>query len=354
MSFNLKQEEIEVVRALQNKGLSLPEATLAVIMFTREHARPESELINIVGQYPSLEDGHQAAHTITILKDMGWLIVNEFFGQRLTQAAPNLQGQMSQKIGNPGLIERLVLLRSQLALVPYIRALGPMNENVFGTFLDLLRSAQREICLPMLVTAPYHSTADILKERAHRGVRVRILLASPKVAIKLRGGTVAVRAYEAIEGWTKIAQGIPNIEIRIAHIPEDMHFATSWTLDGRLLRFDIYDPSRQRSLGGYMIEVESPPGLELNLVTLFQERFELAWNRAQPIHTSGRTRWFLKKHWQWAAFMATALIAIVLGASLQTPVWSEIVASVSATFLFNALIASWPTIRFAIRRRLND
>lgn len=355
MSFNLKKEELEVVRELQHKGrLSLPAATLAVVMFTRGHARPESELINIIGQYPNLEDGHTAAQTIATLKDMNWLVVNEMFDQRLTQAAPDLQEQMSQKIGNPDLIEQLVLLRSHLTLAPHIRALGPMNEKVFGTFLDLLRSAQREVCLPMLVTAPYHSTVDILQERARRGVHVRILLASPKVAVKLRGGTVEDRAHEAIAGWKKIAQGIPKIEIRIAHIPEDMYFATSWTLDGRLLRFDIYDPSRQRSLGGYMIEVESPPGLEFNVVTLFQERFELAWNRAQPIHAPGGIRWFLKRHWQWAAFIASALIAIALGTSLETPVWSEIVASVSATFLFNALVSSWPMIRFALRRRLSD
>jgi hypothetical protein len=97
-----------------------------------------------------------------------------------------------------------------------------------------------------------------------------------------------------------------------------------------------------------MIEVESPAGFDLNLVTLFQTCFDAAWNRAQPIHISGKVRWWLTSNWQWWAFGITSLITLGLG----TTVWGGIAASVSATFLVNALVSSWPAIRSVIRRML--
>jgi hypothetical protein len=81
VSINLKPEEIEVVRALQNTGVALQEATLAVIMFTRGHARPERELADIISQYPNLEDGRAAQHMITTLVNKGWLVTTESYGQ---------------------------------------------------------------------------------------------------------------------------------------------------------------------------------------------------------------------------------------------------------------------------------
>ena len=56
MSINLTYEEDKVVRELRNAGMSLQEATLAVVMFTRGHERVENELIQIVDLYPGLED----------------------------------------------------------------------------------------------------------------------------------------------------------------------------------------------------------------------------------------------------------------------------------------------------------
>ncbi len=353
MSINLTHEESEAIGALRNAGMSPAEATLAVIMFTRGHARPEEELINIVDLYPGLADRQQTQQAIDALKSKGWLITATSYGQIITRAAPDLQQKMAECIPNQILIDRLPQPRSQIAseLPPQIHLIGQMNsENNYGTYLDLLRQANSEICLPMLVTPPYPTTAAILQDRARRGVHVKLLLASPRVAAKIRGETVADRARRAISDWREKARGFPNMEIRMAHLPEDMYFATSWTLDRKLLRLDIYDPFRQRSLAGYMIEFDSRLGPDYNIVTLFQAHFDRAWNRAQPLHPLGNGWWWVKQNWQWVAFAITALIALPLGMS----VWGGIVGSVAATFLFNALVTSWPMIRAAIRRSLGD
>src|SRR6266700_2791526 len=97
----------------------------------------------------------------------------------------------------------------------------------------------------------------------------------------------------------------------------------------------------QRSLAGYMVQFESPHGLHLNVVTMFQAWFDAAWNRAQPIDTPGQLHWWFKRNWQWWVYIVTAVLAIPFGNS----VWGGIIGSVSATFLFNALVASWPMLR---------
>jgi hypothetical protein len=352
MGVMLVKEEREVVRALRNTGMPLPVATLAVVLFTRGHLRPEKELIDIIGQYPNLEHTDVAENALTILKEMGWLTKTDSFDQSIVLAVSDLGEKMAERIKNQSLIDSLLLMRSQSTLASNVKLLGPMNtEQMYGSFRDLLQEAQREICLPMLATSPHSSVVEIIQERARKGAHVRILLASTEVAIKLRGETVAAKSQEAIKGWIKHAQNIPQMEIRIVHRPEDMYFATSWTLDEHLLRFDIYDPLMQRSLEGIMIEVVSPPGFHLNLITMFQACFNAAWNRAEPIHTFGKVRWWLVSNWQWWAFGVTAFIALLLGG---TSVWGGIVGSVSATFLFNALVASWPRIRSAVRKILSD
>lgn len=339
MVASLTRDELNVVLALRKAGLPANAATLAVVMATREHARPEAELADIVRQYQSLETRSEAEQAIAELRRRGWLIESESYGQHFIHQAPDLRDKLAKIIDDPQTSTRLLQLRSFLE--PNVRIVGPMNERVvYETYLDLLRQAQSEICLPMLATSPRLSSVSILQERSQKGVHIRILLGSPKIVAILRGETMAAMAREAIIGWKENARQFPRMQIRVVHSVEDMLIATCMTIDRQLLRFDVYDPAKQRSLQGVMLEVESPVGLRLNLVGLFQERFESAWVRAQPIHALGRIGWWLGRGWQWWAF---AVFTVLAFASAKTS-WSGIFASAAATFLVSALVAAWPRI----------
>jgi hypothetical protein len=328
--------------------MSLQEATLAVIMFTRGHERPENELINIIDVYPGLENAQSMQSVIHRLIALQWLVTDTSFGLTITKAAPDLQAKLETSTHNPNLISRLVQLRTNTnALPPNIRMIGPTsNHRSYGTFLDLLRHAQSEICLPMLITPPYQATASILQERASHGVHIRILLASPQVAVKTRRETVASKAERAIKEWKRIARGYPNMEIRVSHCIEAMHhLATSWTLDRKLLRYDFYAPSHQRSLSGFLMEFDSRAAPELNIIHMFQACFDEAWKQAKPsTHLLG-VWWGIKQNWRWGAGLVTLLIAI----PFRTSIWGNILLPISATFFFNALVSSWNMIRQAIR-----
>lgn len=344
MSASLTRHEIEIVAALRNSGISLPAATLAVVMITREHARPESELADIIRQYQNLEDRHTAEQAIAELKRIGWLAESESYGQYLVHQAPDLRDKLAEKLQDSSLPQRLSEMRSTLE--ENVRIVGPMKERyVYESFLDLLREAQREICLPMLATSPRLSSVPILQERARRGVHLRVLLGSPEVVAKLRGEPMRAMARDAISGWLENARGIPSMEIRIAHFAEDMLIATCMTIDSCVLRFDIYDPLNQRSLEGVMLHVESPSGLTLNMVSLFQQFFDGAWRRAEHTGRFGKLKWWFSTGWQWWLFLGFSALAIVF----YPDVWSGIFGSAAATFLVNALVTSGPKIRSLIR-----
>jgi hypothetical protein len=345
---NLTHEESEVVRALQDAGMSLQEATLAVVMFTRGHERPENELINIIDVYPGLANAQVMQQAIHQLITSNWLVTDTSFGLTVTKAAPDLQAKLAARIHNPRLVSHLTQPSTDTnKLPPNIRLIGPTsNQHSYGTFLDLLRHAQNEICLPMLITPPYQATASILQERASHGVHVRILLAHPQVAVKIRGKTFASKAERSLKEWKKTVQDRPNMEIRVSHRVEDMyHLATSWTLDRKLLRYDFYAPYHQRSLAGYLIEFDSRTGPELNIIHMFQACFDNAWRQAQPTTRLLGIWWRIKQNWQWGAGLVTALIAIPFG----TSIWGSIIASIAATFWFNALVSSWDMIRQTLR-----
>jgi hypothetical protein len=324
-------------------------------MFTRGHERPENELIQIVDLYSGLEDRQLTKQAIQKLLSLQWLVQFKAFAFIVIKAAPDIETKIADYIHDLDLVSQAKPQKSTNMLPPNIRLVGPTaSQHSYGSFLDLLRHAQSEICLPMLITAPYEETVVILQQRSALGVRIRILLAYPQVAVAIRDGTVFQRAKDVIKTWSDIAQHNANIEVRVSHNIEDMYqLATSWTLDRKLLRYDFYVPPKERSLAGYLIEFDSrtePDMKGLNIINLFQAHFDEAWKRARPTTFFLGALWRIKQHWQWGAGLVTALMVIPLGVS---SIAGGIVISISATFFFNAIVSSWNMIRQGIRNLIN-
>lgn len=87
MATSLSQGELDIVASLRAKGMPSSQATLAVIMVTREHARPQPELMDIIRQYPNLEEVNDAEAAVSELKRLGWLVEKESYGKYLIQQA---------------------------------------------------------------------------------------------------------------------------------------------------------------------------------------------------------------------------------------------------------------------------
>jgi hypothetical protein len=132
------------------------------------------------------------------------------------------------------------------------------------------------------------------------------------------------------------------MEIRIASDSDDMNLASCMLVDGRILRLDIYDHTRQRSLEGVMVHVETPAGMELNIIGLFKARFEDAWSGASPSGFPKRLLWYLRKGWQWWLFAVLTVASFLVEKNV---VALSILASAAATFLVNAAVDSWTSLR---------
>lgn len=253
----------------------------------------------------------------------GWIQRTVSYETTLTHQAPNLRELIAAELGDERISAQLLTLRANLE--PLVQVLGAMkDEHVYHTFMDLLRSAQQEICLPMLATTPYDETVRILRERADAGVRVRILLAVPSLVAKWRGEPMRSIAAERIRQWVDHFSDRKSVEVRLSSSPEDMELATCVSVDG-CVRFDIYDPYNQRSLEGVMVEVVSPQGIAPNLVRLFQRMFDDAWGRSVS-HRRFAVTWRFLKRW-WKLWLTLAVIAAAF-LPVDVEHWAEILISI--------------------------
>lgn len=152
--------------------------------------------------------------------------------------------------------------------------------------------------------------------------------------------TAARIAREAISGWKENARGISNFKVRVSHHVEDTYIASWMLIDGKVLRIDIYDPIRQRSLEGFMVEVTSLVGQDLNIVVVFREYFWRAWGRAQPVEWRDRIWWWIRKAWQWLACLMFLALTYIFRSTFLVGVFG----SAAASFMISGLVSSWSSI----------
>jgi hypothetical protein len=347
---SLEPEENAVITRLTYSGLSRGAATLAVVMVTRQHARPEKELLDIVLQYPGLENPAIAEGALRELRGLGWVLNRETENATLTRQVSDLTGRIGDRLNDPLVAERLSALGPNLDPAA-ARVVGPMNdERVYSSYLELLRSAQSQIFLPMLVTSTRLNSVEILQERAKAGVRVKILVGAPNIVAAVRGETTRAMAEQRIREWRRIFSDLPSAEVRVSYAMEDMWLASSMMIDDRILRLDVYDPERQRSLQGIMLELVDPRGLDLNVVRIFVELFNQAWRRARPMTLPGRLRWRGRRAWKLWVGVAFAAFAFV---PVPWSGWRDLLIGIAAALLATTIIEAGTAVRHRRRRSKN-
>jgi len=137
--------------------------------------------LDIVLQYPGLENRVSAEAALRELRALEWVTNSDSESPALTMQSPELRELIGKRLQDPEVPGQLGALRAKLH-PNAAHVLGPMTEApVYSTYLDLLRGAQDEICLPMLVTTAQLFSVDILRERAMAGVRIKILVGAPSV-----------------------------------------------------------------------------------------------------------------------------------------------------------------------------
>jgi hypothetical protein len=252
------------------------------------------------------------------------------------------------------------LLSLRRAHEPSVYVVGPMADyKVYTTYLSLLEGSQSVINMPMLATAPEAlGSLDVITSRAQRGVVVRILLGSPKLISRVRGGVVGESSKKNIKHWKNIVKKSKRIKVRVSNVSKDMIIGTCMSIDGRVLRLDVYDFMKQRSKEGIMLEASATDGRSLNIIEMFDIYFEQAWVRARPIDLIGSMLWYFSKNWHFILFFvfgisATAILYMFpldMSKSGILNLVFGILTSASGSFLVTGIVDSWEKIRGFLRR----
>lgn len=311
----LNYRENQLIARLVSTGLTEAESTLAVVMTTRGYARPRSDLLQILAQYPVLDSEKALELALHRLLERNWLCLTTQDGtEPLVHQDPDLRSLIAKQLDDAGVAETLRSIRSDTE--PLVEVVGPMKDaHVYQSFISILRAAQATIFLPMLATPPYSEVVDALIDRAKAGVRIRILLAAPTLVEAVRGAHMAQLATERIRDWKRRVGAFEKVEIRLYNRAATMRFSSWLLVDGVRCRIDIFDPHHQRSLEGVMLETISPPGLDLNLVSLVTDGLEQAWTNALPLGPWQRAVKRARLHWPVLSGAATLAVALLLSSA---------------------------------------
>ncbi len=331
----LSRRESQLISRLTEAGLSKPEATLSVVMTTRGYARPRNDLVHILAQFPVLESDSALASAMERLLERGWLCTTRQDGtEALVHQHPELRKLIAELLDDPAVAESLRSIRSDTE--PLVEIVGPMKDAyVYRSLIEILRAAQAAIFLPMLATPPYDEVVDALVDRAKAGVRIRILLAAPTLVETIRGAHMAQLAEERIRKWERQLGRFATVEIRTYRRVQSTRYASWLLVDGVKCRIDIYDPRHQRSLEGVMLETVSPPGLDLNLVSLVTEGLEQAWAGAMPLRRWKRLVKRARQHWPALTGAATLVAALLLWVA---PTAQSYLFGVSSSLIATAIV----------------
>lgn len=344
MSIALRKPEQEIADSLAHNGLSAPASVLAVVMATRAHSRPEDEIVEIIRQYPRLEDINVARQAVRDLVRLGWLETSDWYGNEYMHQAADLREKIEARTGIAGTADWLHQLT---VLDKPVKIVGAMTDKVvYSSFLEILGRAQTSIRLPMLATTPYPQTVRILRERADAGVRIQLLLGSPGLVARWRGEKMRTIAAERLHNWQRQFERFPSVEIRVSRHADDMRIATCVGVDDALIRLDVYDPVNQRSLQGMMIEIESPEGMKLNLVQIFFDLFDAAWGRALALGRFASVRWFVRRFWK---LEVGAIVTAVAFVPVGLAAWTAVLIGLGTGILAPSLVDEIPHIRWALR-----
>lgn len=340
----LTDDERELVRALEEGGWNGRDALATVVMACRVPSRPRLAMIDWLTQFASLESTSAAAEALDKLRaDQR---VREHAGSNgvvLFRPAPGLlEGLLSLANWPPERASGLRRDPCEAASVT-VNLVGPVaQEQAYTTYLDCLRHAQIRVNLPIFRPSIGDGAAAILQERAQAGVKVRILIASDDVISTLWGSSAAASTRHIRAAWVARSGCEADFEVRVCHSVNRMRLATSWSVDGRLARFDAFDYRRERPLDGYMVDISSKWGSVVNVVECFDDQFDEAWRRSSPVSRAGWLLWRLQRAWQWAFFSLFLGLSL---ASVSNPALSGVFASAAAAFLINAIVASHRQLR---------
>lgn len=332
--------QLQIIEMLERGGWSTSKATVLTVMVTKEYSRGLRQLVDILTGYPGLENGAETESVINVLLVDGWLTRSNEYGEEFIGRSPRARRRLEVELG-------LEQDASQIddAITPKTRrvqSLGDMTRReVLRAMTVGIRGAHSVIRLSLLSTSTGLEVLPILKLRASQGVRVKVLLASPGVAVLLRGEAQRARAERSLAEWRSVEKEVKNLEVREAMIVSNAILSGSISFDDSNWQLAVYDPHTERAQHAEMLIFNSRAA---NVVDVFNEHFDRAWAESRGSSLVRRVSASFNSS-KWSLLTVGTLTAVVI-----VPSWPyrDIIVGITAA----AALAAVTEVREFGRRAL--
>lgn len=286
-STELSLDVLKLIDYLSYKNrdsFSIDKITLLVIMYVYSYERPIFDLINILNEYPHLENKKSIVENFYKLIEIGFLEVKSSTNINLCFATKDLPNKLSILFEDNNIEGMLIDARKNQENDSCAIFLGSVSNNNYISLINRFLYAQDEICLTFLNTEAYPDMVDVLKRRAFDGIKIRILLANKSIVEKYR------KSYQYnVKNWVDIFDGNKNVEIRTYKRIKDLELCSSVIFDKSILRLVVFDPLKEKSSLGTLIEFHKKSS-DLNIISMFYDKYNETWDRAEKINESKFTR----------------------------------------------------------------
>lgn len=259
-------------------GISREEATVTIYLYFNRLAKPVGELKSIIAAIDSkLLSRETVGECLQWMKEKGLAIetLDKNLNMHYIEITNDFESVLETLTGISNLsndLKQAYDRGTRKICVNPKGVVGSIREN-YIEMLDIIQHAQKTVNYAILSTDPYCDTVRVLKDAADKGVNVRILVASEKIARAYKKkGSVEVL-------WRKEFENYRNIQIRVFEDDTVTELCSSVQVDN-ILRLDIYDSKRVRSLDGYLLEIRNDWNENINLFRWYTEKFDKAWENA--------------------------------------------------------------------------
>lgn len=334
---------IDYIISKNNDCYSLPRATLLTVMYVYSYERPVLDLIHILSEYPNLGSKDELGKNIDYYIEKKYLVLKRLNHIMVCTTNSNLPEMISNDLNDANI--QLLMEKSREIQDHNLCAemLGSVSNKNYTSYINRLCSAQEEICLPLLNTAPYEDLIEALKDRADAGVKIKILFADKKISTQIR------MTVSMLNEWQRIFNGFKNVEIRIFHNIEDTILCSSILIDNSILRLVAFDPFRQKSSNGTLIEYYKC-NYNINIISMFKERFAEAWHNAARSNQSKFQQIFSFKI-TITIFVTAILILLYFLINVETV--KTIIIGVLGALIWDYVAGILPKIKGVIKRFKN-
>lgn len=293
MRFDLGPDDRRITSYLVSRNLmSETEALVYVLLLTRPLGLNKANLADLLALYRYKELGNKTE----ISKAIDSLLEKNFFLE-------GKQGITSRIVCSPlaGIlddilkkdpddeetdkIKKIVGGKKQELKEYLIEDIGWANcKYAADTYFDSLSGASKSIKLPVFSLATHERGKEAIREAVKRGVNVRILMFSPKLALNAHGYGRDIEVHSNAKLWRDMSKelkgSLGSLEVRFVKDLEYSYAAGALLVDGQVFRYDLYYPKIQRGHEGYMIQGRCFDGEMSNLHHIIEHYFDNAWASA--------------------------------------------------------------------------